>query len=337
MSLGTCPWAFSRSWREKWQGSIFPVFWYSWKIRSNASACAAGARASVSASAARPQRIGREPAIEGRRVAAGPSAERDEVQEAVGQCTRGDGAQDEQEQAELALEGNGRPFAAAAGLQCAQAVGAAAQLLVEVADVGAALLRALMDVVARLGRGGLLRGGVLADLGELGSERVDARAGLGALAARGDELGLQRVHALLGALGRLGVHPVDLLLELVGPRRAVLGGLELGGQRGELRLDLGGGALVLGDLALVLGAQPLELTFSRLGPRPLAARLDLGLLELGHARLGRPGMRVSRLLRPLGGLEPRTKVLDRPAAILGGFKGFSRGGQLPFELGDLRR
>src|SRR5436190_24302958 len=102
MSLGTCPWAFSRSWREKWQGSIFPVCWYSWKILSNASACAAGARTSVNASAARPQRIGREPAIEGRRVAAASSAEGDEVQEAVGQRAGGDGAQDEQQQTDLA-------------------------------------------------------------------------------------------------------------------------------------------------------------------------------------------------------------------------------------------
>src|SRR3954453_4744597 len=113
MSLGTCPWAFSRSWREKWQGSIFPVFWYSWKIRSNASACAAGARASVSASAARPQRIGREPAIERRRVAAADSAERDEVQEAVGQRAGGDGTQNEQEEGHLALDGDRRGLAAA--------------------------------------------------------------------------------------------------------------------------------------------------------------------------------------------------------------------------------
>src|SRR4051794_38536864 len=267
MSLGTCPWAFSRSWREKWQGSIFPVFWYSWKIRSNASACAAGARASVSASAARPQRIGREPAIEGRRVAAGAPAERGEVQEAGGQSARGGGAPDGEEKTQLALEGNGRPFAATAGLQCAQPVGAAtqrsrlaarrlelavevghpaaqaaqlavtfaaaraqlgqlalelgdalpvggalrrclraqlgdlvleplarltrlgqrpvagrgvladgAQLLVEVADAGAALLRSLMEVVAGLGRGGLLRDGVLADLGELGHQRLHPRA-----------------------------------------------------------------------------------------------------------------------------------------------------------------
>ena len=51
-----------------------------------------------------------------------------------------------------------------------------AQLLVEVADAGAALLRSLMEVVAGLGRGGLLRDGVLADLGELGHQRLHPRA-----------------------------------------------------------------------------------------------------------------------------------------------------------------
>src|SRR3954451_17310533 len=53
MSLGTSPLASLSSASVKWQATMAPVDWYSLKIRSKASANAAGASASESARAAR--------------------------------------------------------------------------------------------------------------------------------------------------------------------------------------------------------------------------------------------------------------------------------------------